>query len=200
MWIVNCYDHVSLLPVLIAPNKPVDVGALIHVAGKTNDTPNGLGTINDTGYNKLNSYGADIPTKITGPLVPIKGPLPINPADPDVSHGYCCNVYGHCDRPYEPDECSLETTVVTKADDPSPTIVDYGNDLIHVGMDYICEHALSPVHSLLPIGNGASFAGYHVDTLVMTVDNPGADIVTTGESPSDKPTQDGKPRCFSKRR
>lgn len=134
------------------------------------------------GYNKLNSYGIDILIKIMGLLEFEKGFFFINLVDFDVFYGYCCDFYGYCDCFYEFDECFLEIILVMCDKDLFLIIVDYGNDLIYVGIDYIREYIFFLVYSLFFIGNGFILVGYFVDILVIVVDNFGVDIVMIGES------------------
>lgn len=73
---------------------------------------------------------------------------PINPADPDLLRGYCCDAVGHVVGSESPDCCSLESTLSSCDDDTSTSIVDYGRDLIRIGIDYMCEYTLASAHGL----------------------------------------------------
>lgn len=71
----------------------------------------------------------------------------INLVDFDVLYGYCCDVKGYVKVIEDFDGCLLEIMVVMVEDDLFLIIVDYGNDLIFLGIDYICEYVFLLVYS-----------------------------------------------------
>lgn len=71
----------------------------------------------------------------------------VNFVDFDVLFGYCCDLEGYGCVFEEFDVCFLEVFEKMKEDDLLIIIVDYGNDLIYYGIDYICEYVLIFVYS-----------------------------------------------------
>lgn len=71
----------------------------------------------------------------------------INLVDFDVLYGYCWDVVGYVYVIEEFDLWILELFEVMEEDDLLMIIVDYGNDLIFIGIDYIWEYVLLLVYS-----------------------------------------------------
>lgn len=143
----NCYDLVVELLVLIVLQKLVDEknGYVVFV-GKIVDIYVNCGIIK-----KVKVIGLDVLFDVIIKEMKEVGDeiiVFINFVDFDFFWGYCCDVVGYVVGLELFDCCLLELMELVGEDDILIFIVDYGCDLIWIGIDYICEYILVLVYGL----------------------------------------------------